>query len=914
MGGERLPSSLGIVVVVVACFCFQGRALEGASFIRGDADGSGRLEITDGIRVLGYLFLGSPASLDCEEAADVDASGAIDISDAAYLLNFLFGGGAAPGAPFPDCGPSPAPGGLGCAAYPECGNVPPQASFTYSPQRGRAPLEVTFDGSASTDPEGAIAAYAWSLGDGDTAEGPRVNHLYDSPGSYTVTLTVTDAEGAPATVTAVVVVDGETEPTSFELIDRALAAGEIDAETALIYRVFHVFEDERLPGAFHGGVDTLPDTHIIADVIERYDQISDAGRAVLAPFLIPPAAEGSWLEQRQDGGGGGVIQWETVVSPSGRVKVWSQTRYPGDNVTAATIAGAVDGIWNQLAGLMEREPLSDGDVGDPNGGDPKFDVYMVRMQSASGETHVYQTGFSCSNPNPVYVLIDGRESDCLLATVAHEIMHAIQWSYVGNSGCLIGLNYRWWMEASATWAEEYVFRRDKNECQADKAFSFLRQPEEPLEFSGRPHDPFHIHPYGAYLWPYYLERSSGSPDYVRTIWENCTQFHSALRAIDESLPEGFRKWWPEFALYNWNDHPEFNYDHDGFVMSAFRAEPATGKPHPHGESFTEVKLNGQPDVKIPLFAKIQHLSSIYYHFTFPDEDVRYVVFEHFFDVNAHPTARVQAMIKKEGDLEYTYEDWTETPRKAYSSDQAGQRLSDLVIILTNSEWRPLSEDLTPAKDPVLLARGYLSGAWSGILTHVRTHEEDSETGDDRSGTTTRTRWRWEQRWEIIPRVIGRYEFGAAVYEATWVGSGSVNNYYEIRGQCGLTVGTTVDQHEGPRMPSAFAFFPLPGRRSYQVLRESPSSTVGAPPIGSTSMPARTRTVDCLGGEINSVGLATIRITEAWGIGSPFLLELTDPSKPETFKGEKTNKQELPFFRGVVIITNTWTWDLTREPD
>ncbi|MBN1441120.1 MAG: PKD domain-containing protein, partial [Planctomycetes bacterium] len=82
-------------------------------FLRGDADGSGRLEITDAIRILGFLFLGAEPP-PCEDAADVTDSGRIDISSAISLLNFLFLGGGQPAVPFPHLGIDPTPDGLHC--------------------------------------------------------------------------------------------------------------------------------------------------------------------------------------------------------------------------------------------------------------------------------------------------------------------------------------------------------------------------------------------------------------------------------------------------------------------------------------------------------------------------------------------------------------------------------------------------------------------------------------------------------------------------------------------------------------------------------------------------------------------------------------------------------------------------------
>jgi PKD repeat protein len=71
-------------------------------------------------------------------------------------------------------------------------NQAPTASFTASPTSGDAPLTVDFDGSPSSDPDGAIASYGWDFGDGASSSGVNSSHTYNTFGNYTVTLTVTD--------------------------------------------------------------------------------------------------------------------------------------------------------------------------------------------------------------------------------------------------------------------------------------------------------------------------------------------------------------------------------------------------------------------------------------------------------------------------------------------------------------------------------------------------------------------------------------------------------------------------------------------------------------------------------------------------------------------------------------------------
>lgn len=205
-----------------------------ADFRRGDANADSgielKLDVSDAIATLGYLFLGIPPSLDCEGAADSDDSGALDITDALYTLYFLFLGDSAPPAPFPDCGPDPTEEGLSCNSFPPCQqlpNQPPSASFTMTPESGETPLAVAFDGSPSTDPDGSIAAYDWDFGDGKTGAGIRVTHTYIRPGTIRVTLKVTDDRGAVGTASADVVITGLALPQ-----DPSEAAPPLDSSVA----------------------------------------------------------------------------------------------------------------------------------------------------------------------------------------------------------------------------------------------------------------------------------------------------------------------------------------------------------------------------------------------------------------------------------------------------------------------------------------------------------------------------------------------------------------------------------------------------------------------------------------------------------------------------------------------------------
>ena len=89
-------------------------------FVRGDANASSDINLTDAVVTLNHLFLGGPAP-DCLDAADADDNGDLEITDAVYTLNFLFlGGTAIPEPAGVECGVDPTADDLGCDDFARC--------------------------------------------------------------------------------------------------------------------------------------------------------------------------------------------------------------------------------------------------------------------------------------------------------------------------------------------------------------------------------------------------------------------------------------------------------------------------------------------------------------------------------------------------------------------------------------------------------------------------------------------------------------------------------------------------------------------------------------------------------------------------------------------------------------------------
>ena len=74
-------------------------------------------------------------------------------------------------------------------------NGAPTASLVALPITGTAPLQVSFDGSSSSDPDGDPLTYAWDFGDGNSSTASSTTHTYTSAGSFVASLTVDDGQG-----------------------------------------------------------------------------------------------------------------------------------------------------------------------------------------------------------------------------------------------------------------------------------------------------------------------------------------------------------------------------------------------------------------------------------------------------------------------------------------------------------------------------------------------------------------------------------------------------------------------------------------------------------------------------------------------------------------------------------------------
>jgi hypothetical protein len=427
--------------------------------------------------------------------------------------------------------------------------------------------------------------------DDDVAPGTLALALTGSGGGLTGGATLRLAVQAP-------------QPDAQQNIAEALANQRIDRDTALLYRLYALHGDPRLPDAYVGSGSAQEDLQVFGEVEAAWPQMSAAMQASVRPFMVRPdhpesiyRRPGSTpLAARLSAGQpqthataapppatcAAGAPWRSVRSASIPVRIWTECN-ANAGITAWDIAeGAKDllvfeKIWPGMTALMGA-PRLDGDrildaAGNDitdNGGDDAIDVYLVGSYSISraGSTisaaalgravgHAQPAGGCVTNTSGTlscsgYMVLPSFSAGTVgqRSTIIHEFFHVLQFRANTSLATVAG----WFYEASATWAESHfdrVLAWDPKVALTEvhrPRFARFLSVDESVNASGG------LRPYAAYIWPFFLEQETGSSAIIGQIW---TALQAAKTAADEDriidAAYSFDAHFHRFALRNVNE-------------------------------------------------------------------------------------------------------------------------------------------------------------------------------------------------------------------------------------------------------------------------------------------------------------------------------------------------------------------------
>jgi PKD repeat protein len=163
------------------------------------------------------------------------------------------------------------------------------------PDLTAAPGEgLVFDGSGSFDPDGAITDYRWNFGDGTTGEGVRAEHVYATPGLYSVRLEVRDDSGHAAAIgvaDALIMINAPPVPVAGP--DRLVAPGQ--------------------PVELNAGASSDPDGEILSYRWTFSDDHADVQGPVVKRSFPEPGSYTAELEVTDDSGASNGFQRDGLI-------------------------------------------------------------------------------------------------------------------------------------------------------------------------------------------------------------------------------------------------------------------------------------------------------------------------------------------------------------------------------------------------------------------------------------------------------------------------------------------------------------------------------------------------------------------------------------------------------------------------
>jgi len=371
------------------------------------------------------------------------------------------------------------------------------------------------------------------------------------------------------------------DATTLERIEAAYQRGDIDAEDYVMYRLYRVTDRDRLPAELVAPADQERPlrcgTLIVRDARRATPWLSEKARLEVDELLTPEPLRYDTYESDN---------FSVIVGQDGGVPIATVNEYLDNFETSWDVEVDQTGF--------DMPPCTD---------QYYFDVYMggTGADVPDIEEDVYGYADHHDTDCPFVVVhpdysFTGDHTGSAQITAAHEFQHGIQSGYNWWAG-------DFWMEATATWAEDLVFDDVNGYVEYTNDGGWLDYPEQALAFEDGWHE------YGNVLWAMFLEENYGGATAVVAVWQQAAYNDDTLDAMDlfltgqgSSLDTAFA----EFALALAVDGLEESDNLDGVWMADHDSYPVNGEPdqylpEAYGSNYLRFLSPGTPDTLELLF-------------------------------------------------------------------------------------------------------------------------------------------------------------------------------------------------------------------------------------------------------------------------------------------------------------------------
>lgn len=445
--------------------------------------------------------------------------------------------------------------------------------------------------------------------------------------------------------------------TSFDKIDDAFTKGSIDETEAMRLRIIAGFDPGKLSAAYTADAVAERSSLQAADrwLGKNWDSLSADLQEELRPYYVLPDDADSYL--------GAAAARKARITPLNTPTGWpyisvsiaaqpeatpalaargARIHYESSSDTAARqqaqwLAEAFEDAYPRFVALLNRNVDQD--------------VYVYVHPRITDKGVADMRVINGAMRGRIYVR-KGMNEQLSKAVLAHELFHVFQ-DYVG-------LDYspddeQWLMEATAAWAEHYIYPDYNTEHEyLPQFFSNLDQSMISGGSTG----------YTTYPWFLFVTQMLHYEGYVSDMLHDAVS-QTATSAVTEK--PYFEAYFGQYALWNWNQDPARNY----------RDNPSFPGDPRGGESYDSVLYEQNRQYTGNIF--VGPLAMLYNAMVISDS-VDKIKFE--FDAPSTAGKRRQALVLING--AWTIEDWTGITERTFCRNRDEDRVDAVVLIASNA--------------------------------------------------------------------------------------------------------------------------------------------------------------------------------------------------------------------------------------